>query len=70
MSRLARRIDVPTLLIWGDHDRYLGRGFTRNLEQWAPRLRVEHIPNASHWVQNDAPERVNELMIEFLGQAC
>jgi pimeloyl-ACP methyl ester carboxylesterase len=27
---------------------------------------VRRIPEASHWVQHEAPERVNELLIEFL----
>jgi pimeloyl-ACP methyl ester carboxylesterase len=29
-------------------------------------VRVERIPEASHWVQADAPERVNQLMVDFL----
>jgi pimeloyl-ACP methyl ester carboxylesterase len=29
-------------------------------------VRVERIPQASHLVQADAPERVNQLMVEFL----
>jgi pimeloyl-ACP methyl ester carboxylesterase len=57
---------VPTLVIWGERDVYLGPRLTERLEQWSPNLCVERIPDASHWVQNDAPERVNELMIEFL----
>ncbi len=57
---------VPTLLIWGERDAYLGSRLAEGLERWAPNLRVERIADASHWVQNDAPERVNELMIEFL----
>jgi epoxide hydrolase 4 len=57
---------VPTLLIWGERDAYLGPRLTEGLEKWSPNLRVERIPDASHWIQNDAPERVNELMIEFL----
>ena len=36
------------------------------LEQWVPDIRVERIPGASHWVQIDAAERVNELLIDFL----
>jgi epoxide hydrolase 4 len=70
--RRATRLDedapcnVPTLLIWGERDAFLSPHLTEGLEQWAPNLRVERIPDASHWVQNDAPERVNELMIEFL----
>jgi pimeloyl-ACP methyl ester carboxylesterase len=29
-------------------------------------VRIERIAEASHWVQADAPERVNQLMLDFL----
>jgi pimeloyl-ACP methyl ester carboxylesterase len=64
----VRPIEVPALLIWGDRDRYLVRGLAEDIEQWVPRLRVEHLPNASHWVQHDEPARVNELLVEFLSK--
>ncbi|MBV9468044.1 MAG: alpha/beta hydrolase, partial [Abitibacteriaceae bacterium] len=64
--RQTRRIETPTLLIWGEEDRYLEIGMTENLEQWVPDLRVERLPNVSHWVQHEVPEKVNQLMIEFL----
>jgi pimeloyl-ACP methyl ester carboxylesterase len=67
--KAARPIDsihVPTLLIWGEQDRYLGARLTEGLDPWVPHLRVERLADASHWVQNDAPERVNRLMIDFL----
>ena len=57
---------MPRLLIRGEQDRALTVGLTEGLEQWVPDIRVERIPDASHWVQNDAPERVNELMVAFL----
>lgn len=57
---------APTLVIWGERDAFLGPRLTDGLERWAPNLRVERIPDASHWVQNDAPERVNELILDFL----
>jgi pimeloyl-ACP methyl ester carboxylesterase len=28
--------------------------------------RVVRLPDASHWVQHDEPERVNQLLTEFL----
>ena len=58
--------DFRTLLIWGERDRYLGPDLLRDLDRWVPRLTVERIADASHWVQADAPERVNELLIRFL----
>jgi pimeloyl-ACP methyl ester carboxylesterase len=29
--------------------------------------RYERIDGASHWLQLDAPARVNELLLDFLG---
>ena len=31
--------------------------------------RVERLPNASHWVHHDEPERVNELLVDFFASA-
>jgi len=62
----VRAVIAPTLLIWGMGDRYLGPALTERLEQWVPRLRVERITGASHWVQHDTPEQVTALMLGFL----
>ena len=59
-------ITVPTLVIWGERDPYLGLPLLEGLQEWVPDLRVERVPDASHWIQVDAPEKVNRLMIEFL----
>jgi epoxide hydrolase 4 len=65
-AHTLRRVDIPTLVIWGDQDRYLGRELAEPDRAWVPEVRVERIPQASHWVQADAPERVNQLMVDFL----
>jgi pimeloyl-ACP methyl ester carboxylesterase len=59
-------VSAPTLLIWGEQDRYLGLDLTERLESWVPDLQVERIPDASHWVQNDVPQIVNRLLVDFL----
>ena len=66
LKRQIRPIETPTLLIWGMQDRYLGLDLIKGLAPWVPNLQIERIPEASHWVQADAPERVNHLIIEFL----
>jgi pimeloyl-ACP methyl ester carboxylesterase len=66
LKRQIGPVDLPTLLIWGEQDRYLGLNLTQGLERWVPDIRVERIPEASHWVQADAPGRVNQLIIDFL----
>lgn len=65
-----RTVPVPTLLVWGERDPALGVELTEGLERWVPDARVERLPDAGHWVQNDAPERVNELLVDFLSSRC
>lgn len=62
-------IQTQTLVIWGMRDRHLGSELAQPLPQWVPNVRVERLPAATHWVQHDEPERVNELLIEFFGNA-
>jgi pimeloyl-ACP methyl ester carboxylesterase len=59
-------IQVPTLLLWGERDSYLSPRLTEGLDAWVPNLRVARFPDVSHWVQNDVPERVNRLLIDFV----
>ncbi len=65
-KREMRPMDVPTLLIWGERDRHLGLPLLDGTEQWVRNLRIERLPDASHWIQNDSPERVNELLVGLL----
>jgi pimeloyl-ACP methyl ester carboxylesterase len=61
-------IECPTLVIWGDRDAALEKELAAPDPKWVPNARVERL-DASHWVMADAPERVNQLLIEFLGGA-
>lgn len=56
---------TPVLLIWGEQDPALGVELTHNLEDVAPNLRVEYVHDSGHWVQQEQPERVNHLLIDF-----
>ena len=53
-------------VIWGEKDRYLLREVAEPEREWVSDLRFAPIPEASHWVQADAPEKVNGLLIDFL----
>jgi pimeloyl-ACP methyl ester carboxylesterase len=57
---------VVLLHIWGERDRYLGAELAEPDPADVPNLeRVVRLPEASHWVQHDEPERVTELLREF-----
>jgi pimeloyl-ACP methyl ester carboxylesterase len=59
-------VKVPTLVIWGEKDPYLLTGNLDGLGRYVPELTVERIPDATHWVVHEKPERVNELIRDFL----
>jgi pimeloyl-ACP methyl ester carboxylesterase len=64
-----RRVDAPTLVIWGERDRYLGPELAPPHRTDVPNLEgVVRLTDATHWVQHDEPERVTELLAEFFSR--
>jgi len=64
---LLKRVEAPVLVIWGERDRFLNRGLAEPPRLWVPNLlRVERLPDASHWVAEDRPLEVNTLLLDFL----
>ena len=62
-------ISAPTMVIWGQGDRYLGPKLAEPHHEDVPKLeRVERLPDASHWVHHDEAERVNGLLVDFLAR--
>jgi len=65
-AALRTPIDTPTLLLWGEQDQALGKELTFGMEKLATNLTVRYLPNAAHWVQQEAPEEVNAAIKEWL----
>jgi pimeloyl-ACP methyl ester carboxylesterase len=60
-------VRVPTLVVWGMRDTALLPGNLDGLEACVPGVRIERLPEASHWVMHEAPARLNRLIREFIG---
>jgi pimeloyl-ACP methyl ester carboxylesterase len=61
-----RPVEAPTLVIWGQRDRHLGADLAEPERADVPNLkRVVRLPDVSHWVHQDEPEQVSELLVEF-----
>lgn len=67
LPRAYPPVTVPVLGIWSDGDRFLVERQMIDSAKWtkAP-FRYERLEGASHWLQLDAPERVNPLVLGFL----
>jgi pimeloyl-ACP methyl ester carboxylesterase len=60
----AAKVEVPTLVVWGDGERHLNAALADPPADWVSAARVVHIPGASHWVHHDAPDEVAALLID------
>jgi pimeloyl-ACP methyl ester carboxylesterase len=62
----SRRITVPTLLIWGVRDNFLGRELAPRSLEFCDQGRLVFIEEATHWVQHEETCMVNRLLLRFL----
>ncbi len=60
-----RRLAVPTLMIWGDHDPVMSVADARAAADLIPDARLEVLP-AGHVPQLGKPARVAELLEDFI----
>ncbi|MEW6582772.1 MAG: alpha/beta hydrolase [Actinomycetota bacterium] len=60
-------VTARTMIVWGEDDTYMSPMLLeRSIEKVAGPLRVERLPFVSHWVQQEAPDAVNRLLVDFL----
>ena len=64
--RRIRPIAAPTVVIWGEQDIALGAELAEPRAEDVPGLEaVVRLPEASHFVQHDAPAKVNAVLTAF-----
>jgi epoxide hydrolase 4 len=63
------QVHVPTHILWGKKDVFLLAEEAQESLQYCADGRLTYFPDATHWLQHEEPERVNELLIEFFLQA-
>ncbi|MBI2893766.1 MAG: alpha/beta hydrolase [Deltaproteobacteria bacterium] len=63
---LLPRIDAPTLVVWGEHDRLVPLRLGERLARQIPGARLEVLAGAGHAVNEERPEELARLLLEFL----
>lgn len=62
-------IEKPTMLIWAEEDRALGKELTYGMDPYfSDTFEIKYIPDCSHWVQQERPLLVNQYLGEFLNR--
>lgn len=60
-------ISIPTLLLWAQNDKALGKELTYNIPQYCTNyLSIKYHDNCSHWIQHEQPEWVAQQIVAFV----
>ena len=59
------RISVPTLILWGERDAALGKFLAEESLAICENGRLQFFPNATHWLQHDEADAVNQELVTF-----
>lgn len=70
IPREALVVEVPTLVLWGMEDQALPPGLVDGLEDYVPRLVLERVPRASHWIVHERPDFVADRLAAFLASTA
>ncbi|MDQ6846122.1 MAG: alpha/beta fold hydrolase [Candidatus Dormibacteraeota bacterium] len=66
LERLYLARSMPTMLVWGENDRVIPVSHAHSAYEEMPGSRLEIISGAGHFVQLEKPQRVAELILDFL----
>lgn len=61
----SMEVTVPTMVVWGMQDAYLVPEMAEASAAYCQNSRVEQFDRATHWVQHEASERVNQILCGF-----
>lgn len=65
LTAVRNPVDVPVLQVHGEADRCIPVTVARS--DYGSPYRFETVPDAGHYLPEEAPERVNELLVDWLG---
>lgn len=65
-DELQAQITVPVLIVWGCQDSAIGEELADASQKYCNNVQLKKIRNATHWVQQDAPDEVNKYVDDFL----
>ncbi|GAB3504342.1 alpha/beta hydrolase [Curvibacter fontanus] len=68
LPRAMLTIPLPTLVLWALGDTALPPELIAGLDDYIPRLTLETVPDATHWIVHEQPQRVIASLQCFLAQ--
>ena len=66
ITGLLKKIETPVLIVHGDADVYLGSNISKKLHSDISISKLVIIPDAGHFVQLDEPEKLAQILQQFI----
>jgi pimeloyl-ACP methyl ester carboxylesterase len=60
------RINVPTLILWGEQDQAFVIENLNGVEKYIPDCTINRFKNSSHWLMHEKPVEINEAISQFI----
>ncbi len=60
-------INQPALMVTAGRDPVLLPAMSHGMEDWIPNLSRGHIEECGHWTQQEEPDELNKILLEWLG---
>ncbi|MEW6776864.1 MAG: alpha/beta hydrolase [Bdellovibrionota bacterium] len=65
-AELPQKITVPSLMITAEDDIALPPAFASGMKNFVPDLETHLIKDCGHWTQQEQPEELNRIMVDWL----
>ncbi len=62
-------VDLPTLILWGERDRFLSPELAEASIEHCRDGRLERFPEATHWLQHEYAAAINRELVQFFDRA-
>ncbi len=62
------RLTMPVRVLWGELDKAMLPALVDGLDRFVADLSVTRVPEASHWIVHEQPQRVNEWLASCLAE--
>ncbi|MCA1992750.1 MAG: alpha/beta fold hydrolase [Coleofasciculus sp. S288] len=70
VKAILPNLNIPILLMWGRQDRMIPPQLARQFAALNPNLELVEIDNAGHCPHDECPERVNQVLLDWLAAKC
>ena len=63
---VGKQVSQPALMVTAGKDYVLTPDMANGMERWVPNLTRAHIEQCGHWTQQEEPEQLNRMLVNWL----